>query len=395
MVVTARELHEQGLGDCHGWDAAVNLITPVHRLRAPVRKAVMQVLDRSWTSGVLQLIDPAFNPVEPSLRQLNHLHVARWSVVTRLPKVEGSKPERGCYTLVLFTSYFDAGWRRYLGTFIETSADRLSWLWGDIPEWRKPSDGAREFENFVVKQQVPHGHLFDAFPGITCNEIRDAVRLKDELQSRHLATNPEESLGRKTAQRSALKRDRALLRRVQHNLGSMNPLRYEKSYETMGAIREVERDPTPHGFTCLVPYSHDHSAKLNEELLKLSIGKDSPFAQLPGTRFARLAMIGNEHFVERSVPPLANGYLLLSAEIDGYVDDWLSSLASVEELGDLWRLCHGFTGMAALPRLWKHCRIRESLEFIDLPGVSVNEIHEALCAASRGIEKRLGPPLFN
>lgn len=361
-----------------GWDAAVSLITPIPRTRLPARFLTMRVINSSWQlarARELGLIRT--QPIDESLRTLNHLHVARWSLVWRLPSPGAAAPERGRHSLLLFTSHFDFGWQRYLGTFIETTGDGLSHLWGDIPEWRNPSDGGRQFENFVVDQQVPHGHLYAAFPEFSCNDIRNQLRLHYEVQGLRAMVGPDDLP-------SAAAR-KAFAKRVQHCL-SFSPARPERNPATSVAVTRSEK---PHGLTCIVPYDHMQEPALRDALDQLKVGIQSPFAAIPGTHFARLALIGRDHFVKRSVPPLANGYLLVSAEIDGEISEWLEQLSAQSDLDDVWQHCHGYRGFASLPRLLEDCRIRPDIEYFDYPGATVAEIVQAIDTVENDLDEVL------
>ena len=372
--------------DCLGWNAAVNLITPMRcrRFTRWRRAAFMWWLQRAWmVNGARHLGLTSVQPVDESFKRLNHLHFARWSIVHRFPRPAGAQRETGRFTLLLFTSYFDFGWRNYLGIFIETTGNRLAKLWGDTPEWRYPSAGFRQFENFVVDQQVEHGHLFAAFPALAANDIHSAVRLHRDITAHHRTQDWLRSLGIE-GEEQARARDWALLRRVQNCLGSL-PSRVPIP---PGAHVEVERARAQHGLTALLPFDHRRRVEMQNVLDRLPVGVEamddlpvgfpSPFAALPGTHYARLASIGNEYFERRSIPPLKNAYLLLSAEIDGSADDWLANLARVAELEAVWRICYGYTDPNSLPALVSLCRIKPSVEYIDYPGVTVEEIAEAM-----------------
>lgn len=368
----------------HGWDSAVNLVTPIHYRDVPRRAATFWALQRSWAvqatrrTGLLHI-----RPVEDQLRRLNHLHVARWSLVSCLPSVGAALPENKRYTLLLFTSHFDAGWRRYLGTFIETTSNGLAHLWGNTPSWRFPTDGSRQFENFVVDQQVPHEHLFAAFPNLSSNEILTALRLCQEMDAQN--NGHDNLLGLPPCPARDLARARARLRRLQYCLGTLPDPQYNNLPTDARAVDVDERD---YSITALVPYAHHNEKQLREALQQLDFGHKSPFAKIPGTHFARFALIGDDYFLPRSVPPLQNGYLLFSAEFDGSRDTWLRRLAQQEELRDVWRLCHGDTSPENLPRLLMHCRIRPSLEFINYPNATVAKIDGAVRAHS-GLVKKL------
>ena len=160
-----RPVGSMGAGDRarHGWDAAVTLVTPIER-RWQVRwrrRAILRALDRDWLIRLGHDLGwIPFEPVGDQFKRLNHLHYARWSLVNRLPRTCSDQPEeKGPHTLLLFTSHFDFGWRRYLGTFIEGVGNGMQHLWADAPSWVAPSDGFNRFEKFVdarARRAWPH-----------------------------------------------------------------------------------------------------------------------------------------------------------------------------------------------------------------------------------------------
>lgn len=374
----------------HGWERAVNLITPLPRRQWLRRTVTLWALRRPWLLNALGRLGlTRIRPVEDQLRRLNHLHYARWSIVHRLPRPPGAERESCRLTLLLFTSHFDFGWRNYLGSFIETTGDGLSNLWGDAPSWRSPSAGFREFENFVVDQQVEHGHVFDAFPNLACNDIKSALRVRREVDANERSEQTLRSFGGHSSAAKIKARNRALLKSLQHCLGTIEEWTYKAEHEgiDLGAAEPVKRDPEASGITALLPFRHDEVAEMQGRLDELYIGAQSPFAAVPGTHFARLAIIDRAHFERRSVRPLANAYLLLSAEIDQTVDDWLCRLERPSALHPVWALCHGYNGPHSLPWLVLQCRIRPSLEFIDYPATTVNEIAVAVSGANGEVAK--------
>ena len=360
----------------HGWDAAVNLITPIPRTRLLQRYLQLRAINSDWIVRLAHQVGATdTEPIDDEIRRLNHLHVARWSLVWRFPRPGRARPEPGRHSLLLFTSHFDFGWKRYLGTFIETTGDGLSTLWGDIPSWRTVGEGSRQFENLVVDQQVPHRHLFSAFPNLSCNDVRSALRISREVESeerKHRVMVDDNRPPERTIRRQ-------LHRRLQHSLVPIPKL----YYPDLGAAVEVDRAPRQEGLTCIVPYDHRSEGELADAFRELGYGPDSPFAGLPGTHFARMAMITPEHFHRRSVPPLANGYVLVSAEFDGPVRDWLHALSGCDALYGIWERCHGYTDPGGMADLLLDCRVTPDLEYFDYPGATVAEIASAIATTRR------------
>ena len=366
----------------HGWDAAVTLVTPIER-RPRVRwtrKSILGALDRTWLIEAghnLGLV--SFEPLEDQFKRFNHLHYARWSLVDQLPRTSRDQPrETSPYTLLLFMSHFDFGWRRYLGTFIEVIGNGMQHFWGDAPSWRAPSDGFSRFEKFVEDQMVKHGHLFAAYPNWSCNDVRSALRIHYECESVGLGDDVlREHAGRAVAEDA---RRRGLVRRLQHCLGNITPIC--SAYDGVRAATRPE-DPYPtQGLTYLVPLPRNAAAEVAEMLADLPYGPSSPFAMVPGTHFARMALIDDCYFERQpKVDAFRSAYLLLSAEVDGDADAWLRTLFEDEAMREVISRCWGSTREADAPIFLRPCRIRKTVEYIDYPMTTVADIF----AASRGL----------
>ncbi len=272
-----------------------------------------------------------------------------------------------------------------------------------MPEWVYPSAGYRQFENFVVDQQVPHGHLYAAFPSLSANEIRSALRLHQEVEAHHRSLAELERFGSADTLRAETARlQYGLLQRLQHSLGGL-----PTAPDWCPRIEDPVNPAAPGGdsLTALLPFPHDATGEMEELLADLSIGAFSPFA-LPGTHFARLAIIGRSHFERRSTPAPDNAYLLVSAEIDQPAATWLQALherpdpaGEGRDLDRIWKLCHGAPSSpdrradtGAFVRWVLGCRIRPGLQYIDYPGAQVSDIARAIAALTAGARRSDGPP---
>jgi hypothetical protein len=360
-----------------GWNAAVTLVTPIERrprVRS-TRRYVLAFLDRSWLIELgrrLGVVNIA--PLSETFKRLNHLHYARWSLVNKLPRTSPDQPrETGAYTLLLFTSHFDFGWRRYLGTFIEASGDGLRLLWADAPSWVSPVEGFARFERFVEDQRVEHAHLFAAYPNWSCNDVRAALRIYYESASDRIS---EKVLGTQHwADDGAEVRKLARVRRLQHCLGKIPPI--DRAYREIGAARRPDMPYPTQGVTYLIPFPAALTMTVKQMLVDLPFGPDSPFAAVPGTHFARMAVIDECYFEKQpKVDPLRSTYLLLSAEIDGDAEPWLTALLSDDRIRTILSLGWGMKGDIART-LQAQCRIGKSVEYIDYPTATVAEIFEA------------------
>jgi hypothetical protein len=376
-----------------GWDAAVTLVTPIERrprVRS-TRRSVLAFLDRSWLIELgrrLGVVNIA--PLTETFKRLNHLHYARWSLVNSLPRTSPDQPkETGAYTLLLFTSHFDFGWRRYLGTFIEASGDRLRLLWADAPSWVSPVEGYARFERFVEDQRVEHAHLFAAYPNWSCNDVRAALRIYYECESDRISQSvlAAQHWAQDGADGADV-RDQARVRRLQHCLGKIPPI--DPDYVGMRAALRPEVPHPTQGVTYLIPIPVPRTKAVRRMLHNLPFGPASPFAAVPGTHFARMAVIDHRYFKKQPrVDALRSTYLMLSAEIDGEAEPWLTTLLRDDQVRNILSLGWGMKGDIAATVQAK-CRIAKSVEFIDYPTATVAEIFEASDALEANYEELTG-----
>jgi hypothetical protein len=370
------------------FDAAVNLITPISRMRAAFRHASHKLALGSDASLELarRVGLPSTKPLEHLFRRLSHLHYARWSVCRRLSHLPRAKQPRetGPFTLQLFTSYFDHGWRPYLGSFIESTQDGLGLLWGDAPTWRSPSHGHRRFENFVVDQQVPNLHVFSAYPQWSCNNVRALLRYhQDRLSEDAVRVALAQIFGPRPTDDEL---EQAFTRRVQHVLGRVPAADPAMADTPAGKepVPEPHRRPT-HGATFLIPMTNDSAEAMVEKTLldhATLLHERSPFATVEGTHFARVAVIDSKKYVEHrpGMAPFASSYLLLSAEIGADTGWWLKRIASEAPIAAVLErtyLRQPANPAAVAKHLRAHCEIKPSLEHINYPHTSVVDIYEA------------------
>jgi hypothetical protein len=376
------------------FDGAVNLITPISRMRAAFRHASHKHALGSDASLELarRLGLPSARPLEHQLRRLSHLHYARWSVSRRLPHLPRTEqpPEASPFTLQLFTSYFDHGWRPYLGSFIESIQDGMGLLWGDVPTWRSPSHGHRRFENFVVDQQVPNLHVFSAYPQWTSNNVRALLRYHQDRLSEDAVRVALAAIFDPRPEDAEL--ERGFTRRVQHVLGRVPAADPAMAATPAGGqpVPEPHRRPT-HGATFLIPMTTDQAeAVVTETLLDHAtlLHDRSPFATVEGTHFARVAVIDSKKYVEHrpGMAPFASSYLLISAEIGADTGWWLQRIAAQPTITGLLErtyLRRPANPASAAKHLRAHCEIRPTLEHINYPHTGVVDIYEA--SRTRGL----------
>jgi hypothetical protein len=99
-------------------------------------------------------------------------------------------------------------------------------------------------------------------------------------------------------------------------------------------------------FASLVPVRRDQEKGLRAVLDGLGTSDQSPFAAVPGTHVARLAVIRRVGAAAARDRRLHTALLSFSALVDGPVEDWLGSLpAACGAAGDaVWNHCAGWPG---------------------------------------------------
>lgn len=112
-------------------------------------------------------------------------------------------------------------------------------------------------------------------------------------------------------------------------------------------------------------------------LERLPAGDASPFAALPGVHFGRLTLV--PHLKDRRGDQLsATSFLLLATEFDGTVEEHVARLS--EPLREVLDECE----LDGASESWLLAnRIRPGYSVAGYPGVTVEEVHEALALRVR------------
>ncbi len=117
-------------------------------------------------------------------------------------------------------------------------------------------------------------------------------------------------------------------------------------------------------FAALTPIVAGRELALEAHLGGLPAGDASPMGKVPGTHFARFAVL---HELVYQGPPqrpddLKSPYLLFTAVHDGPVDEWLDGLA--HGLGSqgstIWGHCAGFDRAGSLREYLRHNELRDT-----------------------------------
>jgi len=184
---------------------AMNVITPI----------------RPWTTGLNRLIfwiALRFPVTLKGLITLSLIHYARWVIVgpKQFPRLSPEQAEEDLhYAYMLFFSNFNGSWDQYVDSFsfaIPAGLD-LFWKWNV----RYPrSIPLTPFHHYIKYNQLETNHYYNAYPLATSNDVKSAQSVKDALIA--FGQQPADA-----SDEAFMKRYRALLRSLQHDLGDMYP----------------------------------------------------------------------------------------------------------------------------------------------------------------------------
>jgi hypothetical protein len=183
---------------------AMNVITPI----------------RAWTTGLNKFIF-WIAVKQPSklagLMTLSLIHYARWVVIGRkqFPRLSDDQPEEDLkYSYMLFFSNFNGSWDQYVDSFsfaIPSGLDKF-WKWNI----RYPrSIPLTPFHDYIKSNQIESIHYYNAYPLAAANDVKGAKVVKDALVAFEAGSD--------VSDEAFMKRYRALLRSLQHDLGDMQP----------------------------------------------------------------------------------------------------------------------------------------------------------------------------
>ena len=130
-----------------------------------------------------------------------------------------------------------------------------------------------------------------------------------------------------------------------------------------------------------------HAAAIRAVLASAPDGKDSPFARVPMTHFARWVVIDDLPTLDAPAKEdhLASNYLLFAAEFDGPLDEYLEFLVTANPglLDDVYSHCVAFPGVSDVrefARYIKQCQVETTLLFGGYPNATVADVLNALRA---------------
>ncbi len=185
---------------------AMNVITPIRWYM-------------TWINKVIFWVALKFPSTLSGLITLSLIHYARWVIIGRkdFPHLDERQPKEDLhYSYMMFFSNFNGSWAQYVDsfTFAIPSGLDLFWKWNI----RYPrSVPLTPFHSYITFNQVQTDHYYNAYPMASSNDIKSAKKLKSALLDFAAQHGKAES-------EQFLKQYNALLRGLQHDMGTMKPL---------------------------------------------------------------------------------------------------------------------------------------------------------------------------
>jgi hypothetical protein len=164
-----------------------------------------------------------------------------------------------------------------------------------------------------------------------------------------------------------------------------------------------------YGLTILSPIKDDPQAEISHNLAirmylsTLPRHRNSPFAKVSSTHFARLVVM--DDVVYEGMPSceehLKRQYLIFESNFDGDLDTYLRAMASEigDEVHEVWQHCIGYPGVSDVNLFvayMKKCQIETTFYFAAVNDKTVPETLVALqtqSAVAAFIEKHQGQPV--
>lgn len=363
------------------------------------RHATMWVLGQSWLAPVIRSANGGQQSGPyPSLliEALNFIHFGRWVVIAKpwwklgeqgLPHLGPPQPrETMDYSLILFISNFNNDWRPYVDSFMDASEDDLGVMWADTPGWPAPKDvGWERFFAFVQKHVVPSSHYYSAYPDLATTDVKAALTVDRHVRA-FVSFGESLPQGQSGNEAWCVAYDR-LVTRLQRHLGYLDPT-VAPDDRALGAEGGAHDS-----LTSLAPLPHWEADALRNTIATV-LPAVSPFADVAGTHYARLAVISEVTDTELAAGsrPLSSAYLLMSADGDGSVsddDDWLGALyeafttsgIGIGVIDDIWGRCYHFPANPSKQQFIDYLKrtiLPPTIDFADYPYVSLSDVDRAV-----------------
>lgn len=184
---------------------AMNVITPVRWYMAWFNKFIFWIALKvpSTLSGLVTL---------------SLIHYARWVIIgkNQFPHLHESQPREDLkYSYMMFFSNFNGSWDQYVDSFTFAIPGGLDMFWKWNIRYPK-SVPLTPFHKYIQYNQIETQHYYNAYPLAASNDVKSAKAVKTALMAfdKYAASGSDADF---------MKRYRALLRGLQHDLGDMRP----------------------------------------------------------------------------------------------------------------------------------------------------------------------------
>jgi hypothetical protein len=309
---------------------------------------------RVWRPRAMFALRRLMGPPKP-LARLSFIYFARTALVT------GIEPKRA---YIYFESNFNGRFDEYIDVFSYVVPQHMKRIWSCADEFPGPKPSTR-FNGYIRRHDFPAAHFYCAYPTATATDVGRALDLRDALK--RLARNS----GPPDPEAFAIRWND--LWRPPPYAPSPGP----SLAGLFGRDTNVVRDGQVYGFTVLKPIEAGQLRAIAAAIDGLG-RSPSPFAEVPGTHFARLVILDRYPF---TAPP----HLLFSCVVDGDIDDYLQRLCEriPAAVTDVWRHCSDAPHPlgrepAAFARWLRQGQLQTKTFFGPYGSAQVHEVHEAL-----------------
>jgi hypothetical protein len=148
------------------------------------------------------------------------------------------------------------------------------------------------------------------------------------------------------------------------------------------------------GFVALIPVLPGHEEELRCAVAGFGNGATSPFRHVPGTHFARFAVLPTRIPYEGTTVELRSTWLLFAVDFDGQFDEsefrarrinraafdrYAKSLYDSEPLHEVWRHCHDYQNARDRFSCWLWTGVcKRFVMYRDYPDRTLSEVCRAL-----------------
>jgi hypothetical protein len=372
--------------------SAVNLLTATRIRRVPIQRLGFTLARApDWFA---RFFDE--QGLERQFKTFNFLHTARWVSLGRFHRFDRSQPrERLSPRWILFTANFDGDWGPYFGAFMEAMAEGVYDIWGpsiDYPGYPAP-DTASKLRAWLDTRLPSTQHYYAAYSHATTNDVRAAARVRRDICS--LAIDLETRSGTAREATAVTLAFDDVSRGLRHCLGPVAPPPWSPSMVPPA----TGPDGTIRGLVAVFPVLHEHEQAIRAAIEAWPMGVHSPLRNVPGTHFARLALLHRSEVGRHPTTQLAlrSSHLLFAADFDGRGPTRASAerfFRSVhrtmpDEVRAVWQHCAGFEYVdneREFARLATRGRCPVLREYIDYPDESLRSVLTALRSQRRFAE---------